>query len=87
MHRTFNPTVFIDRFQNELKAGDSDHWFAALWATTDGVDPVPEADRGKIRKMAEARNLGFGRGQRSIGASETLKPRLHSSYLSALLRF
>jgi hypothetical protein len=36
---------------------------------------------------SRSRALGLGRGQRSIGASETLKPRLHSSYLSALLRF
>ena len=32
---------------------DPDHWFWALTAIT-GVDPVPPADRGRIRKMTSA---------------------------------
>ena len=44
----------LRQLQNELRTGEPDHWFAALWATTNGVNPVPEADRGKMRKMAEA---------------------------------
>ena len=30
-----------------------EHWFPALEAIT-GIDPVPEADRGRMRRMAEA---------------------------------
>lgn len=30
-----------------------DHWFRALHALT-GIDPVPEASRGKVREMADA---------------------------------
>lgn len=38
-----------------------DHWFWALFAIT-RQDPVPEEDRGKIKKMAEAW-IGWGRQQ------------------------
>ena len=34
-------------------ASDPDHWFWALEAIT-GIDPVPAADRGYMRKMTEA---------------------------------
>lgn len=41
------------RLQSELRAGEPNQWFPALWAIT-GENPVPEQHRGKIREMAEA---------------------------------
>jgi hypothetical protein len=46
------PFIFTE-LQNELKEGEPDDWFAALWAITD-ANPIPSGSRGKIREMAEA---------------------------------
>jgi hypothetical protein len=44
----------LKRLQNELETGEPDHWFVALWAVTDGQNPVPPESRGKMREMAKA---------------------------------
>jgi len=44
----------LEHLSEETKTGMPDHWFAALWAISGGEDPVPDADQGRIRKMAEA---------------------------------
>jgi hypothetical protein len=43
----------LQQLQEELKTGEPDHWFWALWAIT-GADPIPEKSQGRIFEMAKA---------------------------------
>jgi hypothetical protein len=43
----------LGELRQELKKGEPDDWFMALWAIT-GENPVPAESRGKIREMAKA---------------------------------
>jgi hypothetical protein len=42
----------LRELQDELKIGEPDDWFIALWAIT-GENPVPLENRGKLREMAK----------------------------------
>jgi hypothetical protein len=43
----------LDELQRELKIGEPDDWFVALWAIT-GENPVPLESRGNMKEMAIA---------------------------------
>jgi hypothetical protein len=43
----------LHELQSELRKGEPDDWFVALWAIT-GENPVHEGSRGKITEMAKA---------------------------------
>jgi hypothetical protein len=43
----------LQQMRDELRTGEPDHWFWALWALT-GENPVPEENQGNIFRMAEA---------------------------------
>lgn len=38
----------------KIEGDNPDHWFVALHYITKGADPVPEADKGNMAKMASA---------------------------------
>jgi len=42
----------LAQLQNELEAGEPDHWFMALWSIT-GENPIQPKNRGLIREMAK----------------------------------
>jgi len=44
----------LEHLREETTRGMPDHWFPALWAISGGENPVPDEDRGRIRKMADA---------------------------------
>jgi hypothetical protein len=43
----------LRELQRELRQGEPDDWFPALWAIT-GDNPVPPDSRGKVQEMAKA---------------------------------
>lgn len=43
----------LEELRRELKMGEPDDWFVALWAIT-GENPVLEESRGRLREMAKA---------------------------------
>jgi hypothetical protein len=43
----------LEEIQTELKSGEPDDWFVALWAIS-GENPVPEESRGNLKQMASA---------------------------------
>jgi hypothetical protein len=47
------PFIFQE-LQRELKTGEPDDWFIALWYITQGENPVPMENRGKLKEMARA---------------------------------
>jgi hypothetical protein len=64
------PTVvpfILHELQRELREGEPDDWFVALWAIT-GANPVPLESRGKMKEMAKAwlewgSRLGYVNGE------------------------
>lgn len=42
----------LRQLQIELETSEPDHWFLALWAATDGQNPIPLESHGKMREMA-----------------------------------
>jgi hypothetical protein len=45
--------LILEEIRNELKSGEPDDWFVALWAIS-GENPVPEESRGNLKQMAKA---------------------------------
>jgi hypothetical protein len=46
--------LILAELRDELKKGEPDDWFIALWAITQGENPVPEESRGNLKEMAKA---------------------------------
>jgi hypothetical protein len=44
--------LILSELKDELRRGEPDDWFQALWAIADET-PVKEENRGRIRRMAE----------------------------------
>jgi hypothetical protein len=44
----------LQELRRELKNGEPDDWFMALWAITDGENLIPVESRGKVKEMAKA---------------------------------
>ena len=69
----------LEEIQAELKSGEPDDWFVALWAIS-GENPVPEESRGNLKQMANAwLEWGARRGYvdaKSVGARVSILGRL-----------
>jgi hypothetical protein len=61
--------LILEELRRELKTGEPDDWFVALWAITDGENPVPLESRGKLREMAVAW-LEWGSRQEGLNGEE-----------------
>jgi hypothetical protein len=77
--------LILAELRDELRSGEPDDWFVALWAIT-GENPVPLDHRGKIREMAEAwikwgERAGYLDGK-PFGASVSVSGLLHRSQLT-----
>lgn len=61
----------LNELQYEVRIGEPDDWFVALWAIT-GENPVPLESRGKVKEMAKAwlewgSRLGYVNGGEDMG--------------------
>ncbi|MFZ2075784.1 MAG: hypothetical protein WAV38_03850 [Xanthobacteraceae bacterium] len=75
----------LEEIQAELKSGEPDDWFVALWAIS-GENPVPEESRGNLKQMANAW-LEWGARRGYVDAKKRGSPRFHTwAFTNAIAR-
>jgi len=68
----------LRQLELEMAIGEPDHWFIALWAMTNGQNPIPPESQGKIREMAQAW-IDWGK-RRGLIHAEGMGTRLSKSW-------